>query len=70
MARPRLRARTSSTSIRVDETLKKEAEEICASMGLTLSSAYTLLLKAIVNTRSFPFMIKAAEPVQSNENVK
>ena len=60
---PRIR-----TSLTVDRELKSQAETICAEMGLTLSSVYTLLLKAIVNTRSLPFKIRASDTFYSNKN--
>ena len=60
---------TVRITVRADSELKRQAEDVCAEMGLTLSSAYTLLLKAIVNTRSLPFMIKApADTFYSRKN--
>ena len=37
-------------------------------MGLTLSTVYTMLLKAIVHTRSIPFRIQAPDPFYSEKN--
>ncbi|MCI6752501.1 MAG: type II toxin-antitoxin system RelB/DinJ family antitoxin [Selenomonadaceae bacterium] len=52
--------KADTITMRVDPQLKRQAEALCKDMGLTLSSAYTLFLKAIVNTRSIPFEIKAS----------
>lgn len=53
-------AKTTAVNMRVDADLKHHAEILCENMGLTLSSAFTLLLKAIVRTRSIPFKIEAS----------
>lgn len=41
-------------TLEVSPDLKREAEKICATMGLTVSAACTSLLKNIVNTGSVP----------------
>ncbi len=62
-------AKTETITLRVNPDLKQEAEALCADMGLTLSTAYTMLLKAIVHTRSIPFAIRASEdPFWSEKN--
>ena len=64
-------AKTETITLRVNPDLKHEAEALCADMGLTLSTAYTMLLKAIVHTRSIPFAIRASEdPFWSEKNQK
>ena len=39
--------KASTLTMRVDPVLKAQAEELCAEMGLTLSTAYTMFLKAM-----------------------
>ena len=58
----------STVTIKVDGRLKEQAESLCEEMGLTLSTVYTMLLKAIVRTRSIPFKIKAGDPFYSEKN--
>ena len=53
--------KTETITLRVNPDLKRDAEALCADMGLTLSTAYTMLLKAIVRTRSLPFAVRADE---------
>lgn len=48
-----------SVTMKIDSELKAQAEVLCEQMGLILSTAYTMLLKAIVCTGSIPFEIKA-----------
>ena len=59
---------TVKITISVDRELQRQAKDVCAEMGLTFSSAYTLLMRAIVNTRSLPFTIKAPDTFYSRKN--
>ena len=61
-------AKANTITMRVDEKLKEQAEILCEEMGLTLSTVYTMLLKAIVHTRSIPFKIQAPDPFYSEKN--
>jgi DNA-damage-inducible protein J len=44
-------------STRLDSTLKVQAEEILADVGLTMSGVFTMLLKQIVRERSIPLSL-------------
>ena len=59
--------KATTLKMRVDPMLKEQAEALCAEMGLTLSTAYTMFLKAMVRTRSIPFPI-TADPFYSKKN--
>ena len=59
--------KASTLTMRVDPELKAQAEALCEEMGLTLSTAYTMFLKAMVRTRSIPFPI-TADPFWSEKN--
>ena len=61
-------AKTTTITMRVDGELKRQAELVCADIGLTPSAAYTLFLKAVVRTRSIPFKLEASEPFLSDSN--
>lgn len=61
-------AKENTITMRVDGNLKRQAEMLCEEMGLTLSTVYTMLLKAIVRTRSIPFKIQAPDPFYSEKN--
>jgi DNA-damage-inducible protein J len=49
---------TSMIHIRVDETVKKQAVEALAKMGLSLSEAVRVLLTRIASDQAFPFQIR------------
>lgn len=56
-----------SISIRVDSSLKNEAENVLDSMGLNYTTAITLFLKAVTNEGKIPFEIKS-DPFYSKVN--
>ena len=56
-------------TMRVNPNLKRQAEALCNDMGFTLSTAYTMLLKAIVRTRALPFPLVASDPFYSDSNM-
>lgn len=45
-------------TIRIDENLKKEAEELYDSLGLSLSTAIKIFLKQSVRENGLPFELK------------
>ena len=52
----------TSINIRTDENLKKQFDEICEQMGLNLSAAMNIYMKAVVRQRGIPFKIIADTP--------
>jgi DNA-damage-inducible protein J len=47
----------TTMNLRVDDKLKKNAENIISQLGLSVSSAITLYLKAIVREKGIPFPV-------------
>ena len=54
-------------SVRMDESLKKELDALCASFGMTTTTAINVFSKAVVRERRIPFEIKAPENVSTQE---
>ena len=52
-------ATTAMVHVRVDETVKAQAAETLASMGLTLSDAIRVFLTRVVADKELPFALKA-----------
>jgi addiction module RelB/DinJ family antitoxin len=52
----------TNISIRVDEDVKKEAEILCAKIGLTLSAVTNVFYRQFVRTQGIPFPITAVSP--------
>lgn len=52
-------ATTTMVHVRVDESIKSQAAETLASMGLTVSDAIRVFLTRVVADKELPFAIKA-----------
>lgn len=52
---------TSMLHVRVDDTLKAQANEAFAAMGLSLSDAVRLLLHRVVSDQAFPLELRVAD---------
>lgn len=46
-----------NVTLRVDETLKKQAEDLFADLGLSLTSAFNIFLRQSVREQQIPFMV-------------
>lgn len=51
-------ANTPATTMRLDPELKDEAMRILEPLGLNMTSAVTIFLKAIVREKGLPFEVK------------
>ena len=51
------KALDASITIRLDGQVKKEFEEICSDMGLTVSSAINAFVNKVINLKALPFSI-------------
>lgn len=57
----------ANVSIRVDDTVKRRAESICAELGMSLSTATNLFYKKLINYGGIPFELRV-DPFYSEEN--
>ncbi len=53
---------TLSVNIRMESSLKKQFEEFCADMGLSMSAAFNVFAKKAVREYRIPFEIGAEKP--------
>lgn len=53
---------TTNINIRVDSTLKQEAETLFNDLGLNMSTAITMFLKSAVRNDGIPFEVKRNTP--------
>ncbi len=56
-------------SVRMDEDLKKEFEELCNDFGMNMTTAINVFAKAVVRERKIPFEIKENKPKVKKENI-
>lgn len=54
-------------SIRMDEKLKKQFDELCENFGMSATTAFNVFAKAVVRERKIPFEISAPEPKVTKE---
>jgi len=59
--------KNTTINLRVDAEIKEQAGEILASLGLTLSEAFNLLLHQVRIVRGLPFEIKQRLPIELND---
>ena len=54
-------------SLRIDDDVKSQAEQVCADIGMSLSTAINIYLKKLGRERRIPFEVMA-DPFYSSEN--
>ena len=53
---------TTNINVRVDSTLKQEAEALFNDLGLNMSSAINMFLRSAINHDGIPFEVKRSVP--------
>ncbi|NLM05311.1 MAG: type II toxin-antitoxin system RelB/DinJ family antitoxin [Tissierellia bacterium] len=56
-------------NVRIDEDVKRDAEETLNEIGLSMSAAITIFLKKVVRENRIPFEL-SIDPFYSEENMK
>ena len=51
----------TNINIRVDNEIKKEAQDIFGAMGLDMTTAINVFLRQVIQQRSIPFTVKAGK---------
>ena len=55
-------------SLRIDDDVKKSAEQACTEIGLSMSTAITIYLKKLGREKRIPFEL-SIDPFYSEENM-
>ena len=50
---------TTNINIRVDNEIKKEAQDVFSAMGLDMTTAINVFLRQVIRQRSIPFTVTA-----------
>lgn len=59
----------TTISIRLDDDMKRELDEMCEEMGMNLTTFFTIYAKRALRDRKIPFEISApADPFHSERN--
>lgn len=56
-------------NLRIDDCVKKKAEEACEELGISLSAAINIYLKKLGNEKRIPFEV-SVDPFYSKGNLK
>ena len=59
-----------TTTLRIDDTLKRECDKVFDELGLTMTSALNVFLRQVVRTRTIPFIIGECPPANASESRK
>ena len=51
-----------NVNIRIDEDLKREFENLCNNLGLTMTVAFNVFARAVVRRKKIPFEISLDAP--------
>ncbi|HHT96118.1 MAG TPA: type II toxin-antitoxin system RelB/DinJ family antitoxin [Clostridia bacterium] len=53
---------TTSLNIRVDKTVKKQADEVFNELGINMTTAVNMFLRAVIRENGIPFALKLNTP--------
>lgn len=56
-------------NFRIDESTKKQMEQICSELGITMSTAFNIFAKKVIREKRIPFDI-SIDPFYSESNMK
>ena len=62
-------AQTVNVKFRMDAELKKSMEQVCADMGLSMTTAFTIFAKKVSREKRIPFEV-SADPFYSESNIR
>ena len=58
----------TTVSVRMDDGLKREFDAVCSDLGLSMSTAITMLAKKMAREKRLPFEV-SLDPFYSQENM-
>lgn len=56
-------------SVRMEDATKKEFDQVCEQMGLSMATAINIFAKAVIRTNRIPFPVEA-DPFYSENNMR
>lgn len=57
-------------SVRMDESLKRQFDALCADFGMNATTAFNVFARAVVRERKIPFEIQASEGLTRADGMK
>ncbi len=62
-------AQSVNINFRLDADLKKNMEQVCSDMGMSMTTAYTIFTKTVCREKRIPFEV-TADPFYSKKNIR
>lgn len=62
-------AQTVNVNFKLDANVKKDMEQACSDIGLSMSAAFTIFAKKVARERRIPFEV-SADPFYSDSNIR
>lgn len=59
----------AQVSFRIDDKIKKDAEQVCDDIGISMSAAITIYLKRLGKEKRIPFDL-VADPFYSSKDIE
>lgn len=59
----------AQVSFRIDDKIKRDAEQVCDDIGISMSAAITIYLKRLGKERRIPFDL-VADPFYSSKDIE
>lgn len=59
----------AQVSFRIDDKIKRDTEQVCDDIGISMSAAITIYLKRLGKERRIPFDL-VADPFYSSKNIE
>jgi len=56
-----------NVTVRVDEETKREFDTFCDNVGINITTAFNMFIKATLRTRQLPFTVTDVEPKNNQE---
>lgn len=58
----------AQVNIRMDDSLKENMEKVCAELGMSMTTAFTVFARKVAREKRIPFDI-SVDPFYSDENL-
>ena len=55
-----------NVTVRLDEDIKREFDSFCDNVGINITTAFNMFIRATLRTRELPFSVSDVRPTSSN----
>ena len=62
-------AQSVNINFRMDKELKKNMEQVCSDLGMSMTTAFTIFAKKVIREQRIPFEV-CVDPFYSDSNIR